>query len=70
MGRMVPVGSKREMLPRASARIRVFAHCYDEDTPIVELHFPDGSTHGLTDTSTQELIDRLKRALDVLPTSK
>jgi hypothetical protein len=56
---------------------KVVAHRHDCDTPIVELKVAFGAdvnegslTHYLTDVEALDLIDRLQRALSVLPSSK
>jgi hypothetical protein len=47
----------------------VTAFCEDEETPCVLLQNADMDVC-LTDSQAHELINRLKRALSVLPTSK
>lgn len=53
----------------ANTRIKVVAHREDCDTPYVRINIGMVACV-LTDTETRDLIDRLTRALDVLPTSK
>lgn len=48
----------------------VVAHRVDCDTPYVILRKNELNQDMLTDSQAQELIERLKRALGMLPTSK
>jgi hypothetical protein len=51
--------------------VEVVAERVDCDSPIVHLRFKDGaSEQHLSDCDVIDLIDRLKRALSILPTSK
>jgi hypothetical protein len=52
-------------------RIKVIAERFDADTPFVHVFLGlETGSRVLTDTETRDLIDRLTRALDALPTSK
>lgn len=47
----------------------VEAERIDRDTPIIHVSFPDGKAV-LSDTDAKDLVDRLQRALSLLPSSK
>lgn len=76
MSRRLADGEKR--IIRASRGFSMFKNhtfvveaeridCY---TPYVGLTLPNGASVSLTDVATLDLIDRLQRALSVLPSSK
>jgi len=65
----VAEGTERQIRPGRGTYPRVIARCEDGDTPLIALEFDDGR-RWLTDVQTKELIDRLRRALNVLPASK
>lgn len=68
-------GQSRKIKPGLFARedIEVVAERVDADTPYVHLHFTGRvgrADLALTDAECAELIERLQRALNVLPSSK
>lgn len=73
--RLAP-GQKRTMRHKIfKPPFDVVAYCYDPDTPYVILHRDGvggqvGMHESLTDSQARELIEMLKRAISILPTSK
>lgn len=69
-------GEKREIRPAAwvspwGKNIRVIAERVDSETPIIHLSLLGCVTdQPLTDADADDLINRLKKALSILPTSK
>lgn len=69
-------GEKREIKPAAwvsnwGRNVRIVAERIDSETPIIHLSLINGDrSQPITDADADDLIDRLKRALSILPTSK
>lgn len=76
MSKALKDGEYRVMRPATwiySPAVRVTAYREDSETPYILLGAMRPSEDGaivLTDSEAQDLIDRLKRALSILPTSK
>lgn len=64
-------GEQRTMKhgPSSDRNVEIVAHRVDCDTPYIKLTAGQGTVM-LTDVGAEELIDRLRRALSMLPTSK
>lgn len=79
MSKMLTDGESRQMMPKfdrkyVNSRVKVVAHRVDCDTPYVLLTVKGHDGHDVTvhleDIVVDELIGMLKRALDILPSSK
>lgn len=55
---------------RMNLDVQMVAERVDSETPLVHLYTGNTLVDSLTDVGTQDLIDRLQRALSILPTSK
>lgn len=65
-------GERRTIVSRRRMHleVQVVAERVDSETPLVHLYTGNTLVASLTDVGTQDLIDRLQRALSILPTSK
>jgi hypothetical protein len=68
-GQQREIKASRDFSMFTDHSFKVIAERYDCDTPYVHVGF-GSDLFTLTDAATRDLIDRLQRALSVLPTSK